>query len=174
VFPPCPHLPPPRDDIDWRLLHAHRKARRGSEFYLDCLEYGHALWSKGRPARAILCLNRAMGADLTGREPVLAAWPMPYGALAWILKRTPPGVFIGNPRIHFQHYAGRMNPPRREQRRWRAWACWALSRAILPGLPGDPRHLVDEPSIAVIEAQLRKLGFEGEAENWLEVLELFG
>jgi hypothetical protein len=27
---------------------------------------------------------------------------------------------LRNPRVHFQHYAGRMNEPRREQRRWRA------------------------------------------------------
>ena len=69
-------------------------------------------------------LDRAFGADLAPGEPVLAAWPLPYAAMAWLLQHTPPETFIGNPRVHFQHLADRMNEPRREQRRWRAWACW--------------------------------------------------
>ena len=138
VLPPCPHLPPPREGLDWKLLAAHRDAHRGGEFYLDCLEYGHSLWIRGLAARAILCLDRAFGAELTGAEPVVAAWPMPYAALAWMLRFTPPERLVGNPRVHFQHYAGRMNEPRREQRRWRAWAGWALARAVFPALPGDP------------------------------------
>ena len=170
MFPPCPHLPPPRSGIDWRLLHAHRAAQRGSDYYLDCLEYGHALWLQGRAARAILCLDRAFGADLRGDEPALREWPMPYAALDWILRHTPPDVFLGNPRVHFQHYAGRMNEPRRDQRRWRAWACWALTRAVLPELPGDPRHEIVEPQIDEIDVQLRVLGLADEAELWRKVL----
>jgi len=167
-FPPCPFLPPPRPGIDWRLLHAHR-ASRGGEFYRDCLEYAHALWSQGRAARAVLCLDRAFGADLRGGEAVLAEWPLPYAAMAWFLRHTPADTFIGNPRVHFQHYAGRMNAPRREQRRWRAWACWALARAILPDLPGDPRHVIAEPGEEEIAGNLRLYGLPGEAELWLKV-----
>jgi hypothetical protein len=171
ILPPCPHLPPPRAGLDWRTLHAHRDGRRKSGFYLACLEYGHDLWRRRLAARAILCLDRAFGADLRGREAVLRAWPLPYAALVWLLQHTPPEVFLGNPRVHFQHYAGRMNAPRREQRVWRAWACWALTRAARPEFPGDPRHRVAEPAIDAIAASLRDHGHAGEAELWLGVLE---
>ncbi len=170
ALPPCPFLPPPRHGLDWRLLAAHRDAHRGGEFYLDCLEYAHSLWIRALAARALLCLDRAFGAELSGFEPVLGEWPMPYAATAWMLRNAPPSVFLGNPRVHFQHYAGRMNEPRREQRRWRAWACWALARAVLPDLPGDPRHSVEEPSLDSIAARLGLHGFAGEAESWRRVL----
>ena len=86
--------------------------------------------------------------------------------MAWLIAHTPPGVFLGNPRVHFQHYADRMNEPRREQRRWRSWASWALARAVRPDLPGDPRHRVVEPALADIAAALRTHGHAGEAELW--------
>lgn len=156
--------------MDWRTLHAHRGAARGEEFYFSCLEYGHALWRQGFAARTLLCLDRAFGADLTGEESVLADHPLPYAAMAWLLGATPADVFLGNPRVHFQHYADRMNEPRREQRRWRAWACWALARAVRPDLPGDPKHRVLEPDLAAIAAGLRAHGHVGEAERWREVL----
>jgi len=138
------------------------------------LEYAQALWQRGSAARSILCLDRAFGADLCGEEPVLIRWPMPYDGLAWILKHTPEGVFLGNPRVHFQHYAGRMNEPRREQRRWRAWACWALARAVLPHLPGDPRHDITEPDTGTIADRLHAEGHPGEAGRWLRALERAG
>lgn len=166
VLPPCPHLPAPRAGLDWRTLHAFREAARGADFYFACLEYGHALWRRGLAARALLCLDRAFGADLGGDEDVLQAHPLPYAAMAWLIAQTPPDVFIGNPRVHFQHYADRMNEPRREQRRWRGWACWALARTVRPDLPGDPRHRVVEPSLAEIVAALRAHGHRGEVELW--------
>jgi len=89
--------------------------------------------------------------------------------MAWFMRHAPKGVFIGNPRIHFQHYADRMNQPRRDQRRWRAWASWALARKVMPELPGDPRHVVDEPSPEEIEARLRRHGIPGEAALWHDV-----
>ncbi|HTQ29992.1 MAG TPA: hypothetical protein VMI53_02175 [Opitutaceae bacterium] len=170
VFPPCPHLPVAARPMDWRALHLHRGEARGPEFYLACLEYSQHLWQRGLAARAILCLDRAFGADLRGNEPVLARWPLPYAAMVWLLQKTPPGVFIGNPRVHFQHLAGRMNEPRREQRRWRAWACWTLACAALPHLPGDPRHRVAEPPPELIAENLRAHGHAGEAVQWLAVL----
>ena len=166
ALPPCPYLPPPRPGLDWRALHAFRATDRGADFYFACLEYGHALWQKGFAARALLCLDRALGAELTGEEPVLGAHPLPYAAMAWLIAHTPRDVFLGNPRVHFQHYADRMNEPRREQRRWRAWACWALARAVRPDLPHDPKHAVLEPTLAQIEAALRAHGHAGEAELW--------
>jgi len=107
-----------------------------------------------------------MGADLRGPEAALAEFPMPYAALVWLLGHTPRGTFIGNPRVHFQHYADRMNEPRRERRRWRAWACWALARRAMPHLPGDPRHKVDEPTIGQISDRLGRHGIPGESALW--------
>jgi len=72
--------------------------------------------------------------------------------------------------VHFQHYAGRMNEPRREQRRWRAWAGWALARAVRPDLPGDPLHPVEEPSLDSISAHLLLHGFPEEDKQWRQVL----
>ena len=166
MFPPCPHLPASRVGLDWRALHVHRAAERGGDFYLACLEYGQSLWQRGFAARSLLCLDRAFGAELRGDEPVVREWPLPYAAMAWLISHTPEDVFIGNPRVHFQHYAGRMNEPRREQRRWRAWACWALARAVRPDLPGDPRHDVSEPTLDEIAACLQIHGHAGELDLW--------
>src|SRR5215213_6012646 len=170
ALPPCPYLPPPRPELDWRTLHAFRDTDRGAEFYFACLEYGHALWRKGFAARALLCLDRALGAELTGAEPVLQAHPLPYAAMAWLIAHTPRDVFLGNPRVHFQHYADRMNEPRREQRRWRAWACWAIARAVRPDLPRDSKHQVIEPALPEIERQLISHGHAGEMDTWRDVL----
>lgn len=170
MLAPCPNLPSPRPGLDWRMLNAFGEEDRGERFYHACLEYAHSLWQRRYAARAILCVDRAMGADLSGEEAVLAEWPMPYAALTWFMRHSPHGVFIGNPRIHFQHYADRMNEPRREQRRWRAWACWALARRAMPELPGDVRHEVDEPTLHHIAAQLRQHGHPGEAALWSAVL----
>lgn len=166
VFVACPHLPPARPGLDWRTLHVHRGADRGPEFYRACLDYAQALWVRGLAARALLCLDRAFGAGLGGDEPILREWPLPYAATAWIIQHTPHGVFIGNPRLHFQHYADRMNVPRRAQRQARAWACWALTRIVRPDLPGDPRHHVREPTHDEIFAALQRHGFAGEAQQW--------
>jgi hypothetical protein len=169
-LPPCPDLPTPRPSLDWKLLGQFRDQHRGADFYLACLEYAHSLWQRGFAARAVLCLDRALGAELKGDEAVLRSWPLPYAAIRWFITHTPDSIFLGNPRVHFQHYAGRMNEPRREQRRWRAWACWAIVRGIRPALPGDPLHPVVEPSSIEIERALRRHGHPGEAELWLKML----
>lgn len=173
-LPSCPHLPAAVSGMDWRALHAFRDGDRGGRFYLECLRYGASLWETGFAARALLCLDRAMGADVSGDEPELIAHPMPYAAVAWIVAHTPEGVFLGNPRVHFQHYAGRMNEPRREQRVWRAWACWELTRLVRPDLPGDPRHRIAEPATEAIREALRRHGLPGEAELFLRVRTLAG
>jgi hypothetical protein len=87
------------------------------------------------------------------------------------MHHAPAGVFIGNPRVHYQHLADRMNEPRRDQRRWRAWACWALARRLRPEWPGDPRHAVVEPTFAEIAARLDAHGIAGETALWRSVLE---
>ena len=168
-FPPCPYLPPTPAQMDARALTVHRD-KRDADFYLSALTYGHYLWQHGQAARAILKVDRALLADLQGDEPVLRDWPLPYEAMAWFLHHTPPDVFIGNPRVHFQHLADRMNEPRREQRRWRAWACWALVRAVRPDLPTDPRHAVEEPSLEKIAAELSAHGHPGERALWCATL----
>jgi hypothetical protein len=147
---------------------------RGAEFYLTALQYGNALWQRGLAARAILCLDRALGAALAGDEPILREWPLPYHAMAWFLAKAPPDVFIGNPRVHFQHYADRLKEPRRDQRRWRAWACWAIARIVLPHLPADPKHIVVEPTHDLIAQNLAAYGHPGEVELWRRSLEYAG
>jgi hypothetical protein len=169
-LPFCPHLPVARPGLDWRALQAFRATERGTDFYFACLEYGQALWQRGLAARALLCLDRAFGANLRGDEIVLREHPLPYGAMAWLIRHTPPGVFLGNPRVHFQHYADRLKGPRREQRCWRAWACWALTRAVRPEFPGDPKHVVEEPSLTAIGTALQTWGHSGEADLWLAEL----
>lgn len=145
-------------------------ADRGAAFYLTALTYGHFLWQRDLAARAVLCLDRALGADLRGDEPLLRDWPLPYAAMAWFLRHTPADVFIGNPRVHFQHLADRMNEPRRDQRRWRAWACWALARRLRPEWPGDPRHCVVEPTEDEIARRLEQYGHPGESALWGQVI----
>lgn len=151
--------------MDWSVFRVHGADRRAG-FYRTALEYGHFLWLGGRAAWAILCLDRALGANLSGDEPVLSEWPLPYRAMASFLGQTPPDVFIGNPRVHFQHLAVRMGEPRREQRSTRAWACWVITRAVLPHLPGDPRHDVAEPSESDVAGALEAHGIPGEARLW--------
>ncbi len=170
LLPPCPHLPRAPAEMDASALTAHGVAREGA-FYLTALTYGQYLWQRGLVARAMLKLNRALGADLRGDEPELQLWPLPYAAMGWFLRHAPAEVFIGNPRVHFQHLADRMNEPRRDQRRWRAWACWQLTRVVRPEFPGDPNHGVDEPTGEKIFSALRQHGHPHEAERWLGVLE---
>lgn len=153
--------------MDAGVLTAHGKDR-GADFYLTALTYGNYLWQHGHAGRAILKLDRAFGADLRGDESVLRDWPLPYLAMGWILRQAP--SFVGNPRVHFQHLADRMNEPRRDQRRWRMWACWALCRLALPDLPDDPKHEVTEPTFELIEDMLNRHGHAGEPALWLQAV----
>jgi hypothetical protein len=155
--------------MDWSHFRVHG-IRRDGAFYRTAIEYGHFLWCRALPARAILCLDRALGSDLHGDEPVLSEWPLPYRAMAWILAHTPHDAFIGNPRVHFQHLADRMNEPRREQRAARAWACWVIARAVLPHLTRDPMHDVIEPAEAEVAAKLERHGIAGEVALWRSVV----
>lgn len=165
TFPPCPYLPAPRAAMDHRVFADHGAARDAA-FFATALEYGNFLWCRGLAARAILCLDRALCAELLGDEPVLARWPLPYRALAWVLARAPAGTLVGNPRVHYQHLADRLRGPRQEQRAARAWAGWAVTRVVRPELPGDPRHVVTEPGESDVAAALRAHGIAGEAELW--------
>jgi hypothetical protein len=155
--------------MDASALTAHGTARDAA-FFLTALTYAQYLWQRRLVARAMLNLDRALLADVPADAAVLREWPLPYEAIAWFLQHAPPDVFIGNPRVHFQHLADRMNEPRREQRRWRTWACWALCRAVRPEFPADPKHRVTEPSLERIAEQLTAHGIRGEVDLWRTVL----
>lgn len=169
TLPPCPHLPPAPAAMDASTLTAHGN-ERDADFYLTALTYAHYLWRHGLAARAMLKLDRALLSDVRASDPVLRDWPLPYAAQAWFLRHTPPGVFLGNPRVHFQHLADRMNEPRRDQRRWRIWACWQLCRVVRPEFGPDPRHRVVEPTRGEIAARLATHGIPGETALWQQVL----
>ncbi|MCC5023784.1 MAG: hypothetical protein J6386_13820 [Candidatus Synoicihabitans palmerolidicus] len=154
--------------MDWRVYEPYG-ASRGAGFYGTALEYGHYLWHRRLLARAILCLDRAMGVDLIGTEPVVGSWPIPYAGMAWLLREVPRELFCGNPRVHFQHYADRMNEPRKTLRQWRAWACWSITRQVRPELEGDSKHEVVEPTESEIAVGLAAHGLSGERERWERV-----
>ena len=154
--------------------------RRDAVFYREALTYAQCLWRRGLPAQAILQLDRAWGADLAGDEPVLAEWPSPYGALAWMLARRPEGRFLGNPVRHFQHLATRVRGERREARAWRAWACLHLAEAILPveEFPRDVVQIEREgivvPDVAAVVHGLERRGWPGECGVWRAAAGLAG
>ncbi len=166
-----PFLPSPSREMSWRDLNRFEKDDRGETFYRTCLDYGQYLWRMRLPARAILCLDRAWGADLCGDEVVLSQWPLPYEALVHILTHAPEDVFIGNPRAHFQHYADRLGEPRKEQRKWRSWACWLLTCKARPDFPDDPKHIVEKPSKETVAEKLEGHGHPEEARLWMDILE---
>jgi hypothetical protein len=171
--PPCPHLP-----ISGRPLTAASiqevGADRGPAFYQLALECAQSLWLDGVPAQALLLINRAFSADLSGDEPVLTAWPLPYRAVGWLMRMRSEDEFIGNPRRHFQHLATRMVEPRKTLRAWRAWACWALACAVFPDYPADERQLSNEslvePSTDDIATGLSTFGLSGESVRWKSCL----
>lgn len=168
LLAPCPHLPAPPPRMDAGALTCHG-ASRGAAFYLTALTYTHYLWQHGHVSRAILTLDRAFLAAIDGAE--LKEWPMPYAALRWILLHMPPDKISGNVRIHFQHLAGRMKKKEPVRRIWCMWACWALVRHVLPHLPADEKHQVDEPNLGTIYKNLCSHGLPGEAEVWSSAMD---
>ena len=140
-------------------------------FYQDALRFAHSQWRGGKPAQAILQLDKAWGADLPDGPDDRTLPAAPYMALAWILKTAAAGKhgYLGNPVRHFQHLASRMSGPRAEIRAWRAWFCMHLAERLLPpcGFPRDGRQLAREglfvPSIGCSLAHLARAGWPGEA-----------
>lgn len=167
---PCPHLPEVSEPLAAAEMRAFGKSDRGPAFYRRALECAQSLWLQGLPAQSLLLINRAMGADLRGDEPILAAWPLPYAAAAWVMKNRRKDQFIGNPRRHYQHLATRMVEPRKALRTWRAWACWRLAREIFPDDPADEKQLreeeVAEPAPDEIAEKLESFGVPGEGGIW--------
>lgn len=165
VSPACPHLPPAPASMDWRDLRRHG-GDRGAEFYLSALTYAQHLWRRGLAARALLATDRALLAHLSPGDPILADWPLPYRALRWIMINATAEALVGNPRVHYQHLAGRLRGPRDAQCRARAWAAWHLARVANSEWPGDPKHPVREPTIAEISEALAQHGLPDELETW--------
>jgi hypothetical protein len=145
--PPCPWLPEVEEIHDFTVTRRHGEAR-GAAFYQDALRFAQSQWLDGKPAQAILQLDKAWMADLTESSESAAAHPSPYRALAWILRHAVAGNcgYLGNPVRHFQHLASRMSGPRAEIRAWRAWLCMHLAERVLPraGFPLDGRQIARE------------------------------
>jgi hypothetical protein len=167
----CPHLPEISGTHDFTLTRRHG-GERGAAFYQDALCYAQSQWLSGKPAQAILQLNKAWMADLTGEESVLLDNPPPYAALVWILENTGgEGVcgFMGNPVRHFQHLASRMSGPRAEIRTWRAWLCFHLAERVLDRTahPRDGRQIAREglwiPGFRRALDEVSRKGWPGEA-----------
>lgn len=175
VLPCCPLLPVvtrPHGPAVTREL-----AVRDARYYHACLCYAQSLWREGKPAQAILQLNKAFMAE-PGNDPgLLQTWPPPYAVLVWMLRNRGEGTFIGNPVRHFQHLATRVSGERKEIRAWRAWACFHLSRRVLPAeeFPVDAEQVAKEsleiPEWEEVLDRIESGGWVGEAEVVREVAE---
>lgn len=174
LVPACPLLPEVRTPLGPEFTRVHR-VRKGEAFYQAALCYAQSLWREGKPAQAILQINKAFMSDLIGDEDVLKRFPPPYAPLVWMLSNRPNGVFVGNPVRHFQHLATRVSGERKEIRSWRAWACFHLSRRILPedGYPLDRIQMEEErlriPSWIDVLTAVSALGWDGEGTVLEEV-----
>ena len=176
---PCPLLP--EVDRVYKAADVHALGDdRGPLFYETSLRYAQSQWRVGLPAQAMLQLNRAFVCWLPLEEPVLEQMPLPYKAMAWIIKHRPQEQFIGNPRRHFQHLATRMVGLHKEVRTWRAWACWYLAKVLLPEAehPTDMKQVRQEgvvkPTFRQIREQLRQLSPANDEAMWLEALAWIG
>jgi len=143
-----PHLPDAPADLTPSHTRQHR-VECGPAFHQACLEFAQSLSLQGKPAQAILQLNKA----------VFSGGPFPYAALKWFLENSK-DRFIGNPVRHFQHLATRISGPQAEQRRWQAWACFHLSKATLPGdqFPPDLEQIaLENVTLPPLAEVLKKL-----------------
>ncbi len=166
----CPHLPPAPVLLDWRELRRHGNDR-GADFYLSALTYGQHLWQRGFSARALLAVDRALLAEVPAEGIILLQWPLPYRALRWIMENAPAGSLVGNPRVHYQHLAGRIRGPRAAVQQSRAWAAWHLARLANPAWGGDAKHQIQEPTNQETALALNSHGLPGETAIWLAALQ---
>jgi RimJ/RimL family protein N-acetyltransferase len=173
-FPPCPHLPV--IDRAYTAEDIHQLGKDRSEtFYGTALHYAQSLWLEGYPAKALLLVNRALSCRLPGLS-LQRDRARPYLAVAWMLHHRPEGLFIGNPRRHYQHLATRMVEPHKTLRTWRAWSCWYLAKQLLPetAYPADEKQIreesIVEPARAVISQHLAELSPSDDVAAWEEAL----
>lgn len=168
--PPCPWLPEVKEIHDFSITRKHG-SHRGPAFYQDALRYAQSQWISGKPAQAILQIDKAWMADSPGDHG------HPYQALVWILRHAADGGagYLGNPVRHFQHLASRMSGPRSELRSWRAWICLHLAERVLPpGFPRDGRQIAREglwiPGLWRCISAIRHHGWSGETDAFREIL----
>ena len=172
---PCPLLPVVEEVLTAQVTSGFKRDYN-ADFYHASLRYAQSLWLEGKPAQALLQLNKAFMAELDGGEGILVDWPLPYAAKRWVMLNCPTGEFLGNPVRHYQHLATRMSGPRTELRRWRAWGCFHLAEAVLPvgTNPRDEHQITDEqiliPSLEQVLESLEGLGLPGEAGLVADVL----
>jgi hypothetical protein len=172
VNPACPWLPEIQEVQDFSVTRGHGQSK-GAAYYLDTLRYAQSLWRTGKPAQAILQLNKAWMADLAAESEILETYPSPYGALVWILEKASSSDcgYLGNPVRHFQHLASRMSGPRPEIRAWRAWLCFCLAEKTLTrdAYPRDGGQIAREglwiPSLGRALDEVSNKGWPG--EPWL-------
>ena len=145
--PACPWLPEVGKILDFSITRRHGNDK-GAEFYLDALRYAQSQWIVGKPAQAILQLNKAWMADVPPDDPVFETHPCPFRALVWILETASARNcgYLGNPVRHFQHLASRMSGPRAEIRAWRAWLCFHLAEQVInpAEYPRDGKQIARE------------------------------
>lgn len=158
MFRPCPFLP--EIDSVWRAskLREIRESENLAEQYLATLQYSQSLLHEGKPAQAILQINKALSFQLNLIGDIATQWNFGYPALCWILGTfhgREGDHFLGNPVRHFQHLATRLNGSNAQLRSLRAWACFHLAEKWCPELPRD-------------EVQIRKENFE--INSWEEIL----
>ena len=173
VNPACPWLPPVGQVLDHRVTRRHGSLR-GQAFYQDALRYAQSLWMSGKPAQALLQLDKAwMWVPQDDEIPFPTPTPIhePYHALVWIVAASHTGNrgYLGNPVRHFQHLASRMSGPGATLRSWRAWGCMHLAEQLLPAgdFPRDGRQICREglwiPGWRCSLAALARLGWPNEA-----------
>lgn len=162
---------------DFTITRRHGN-HKGAEFYLDALRYAQSQWMAGKPAQAILQINKSWMADLGDDPSVLFENPSAYRALVWIMETAANGDcgYLGNPVRHFQHLASRMSGPRAEIRSWRAWLCFHISEITLecPRFPRDGEQIAREglwiPSFHRTQNEVLKRGWPGESSSIKEVV----
>ena len=169
---PCPWLPEITQHHDFNTTRQHGNGREAG-YYLDTLRYAQSQWTAGKPAQAILQLNKSWSADLAEGDPVLTWLPPPYRALVWIVEKSADGScgYLGNPVRHFQHLATRVSGARSEVRSARAWMCFHLTERVLKqrDFPRDGHQLFREgirvPSLQQVYSWIERLGWVNEADE---------
>ena len=161
----CPYLP--LVDRIWRASEmAPYRESRDEAFYLAALSFAQSLLQEGKPAQALLQINKSFLAELKD-QAVLSLWPPAYAAKRWIFEQDwGEENFLGNPVRHYQHLASRMSGPRAEVRSWRAWGSFYLAEKVLPQLPRDEEQIAKEglviPKLTVVLEQIDDLGWREE------------
>lgn len=158
----CPFLPALTSPLASTHTRRHR-AQCSFEYYQACQELAQSQWIEGKPAQAILQLDKAMMATLRADENCLNTHPIPYAAILWIIQQSKGTYFLGNPVRHFQHLATRMNwkQPNPALRITRAWCCLHITEAYYPRFeyPRDLHQIITEKiSVPSIQESLHQLG----------------